>query len=185
MYEEETDLVILVEKTIRDAKRSPEKINHSMAGKSLAPKPARKQSRVCVEDFGFDESPVIKRSRSKSDPYTGSAYSRTNDPVQYSRSISNDTSVSSEDVREPQKLRTRKFSLLNGSNKVAPMDLKNVERPRSEMPPYIKNARKATGKRPQSDQSPRQPRKETVDLADTDAEMPESKPAWQISGVYV
>ena len=65
------------------------------------------------------------------------------------------------------------------------MDLKNVQRPQSEMPPYIKNARKAIGKRPQSDQSPRQPRKEKVDPADSDAEVPESKPAWQISGVYV
>ena len=73
MYEEETELVKLVEKTIRDAKRSPEKINRGMAGKSLGPKPARKQSRVHVEDFGFDKSPVIKRSRSKSDPYAGSA----------------------------------------------------------------------------------------------------------------
>ena len=182
MYEEETELVKLVEKTIRDEKRSPERINRNMAGKSLDPKPARKQSRVYVEDFGFDENPVIKRSRSKSDPYAGSIYPRTGSPVLYNRSVSNDATVSNEDMTEPQKARTRKLSLLNTNNKVAPMDVENVERPQSEVSPHVKTPKKLGGK---NDQSPRHLRKQTIDLGDSDADVPESKPAWQTSGVYV
>ena len=185
MYEEETELVKLVEKTIRDAKRSPERINRTMAGKSLEPKAARKQSKVYVEDFGFDENPVIKRSRSKSDPYAGNVYPRTDSPVLYNRSVSNDATVASEDRTESQKARTRKLSLLNTNNKVAPMDLENVERPQSEVSPHVKTPKKLGGKRPQSDQSPRHLKKQIIDLGDSDADVPESKPAWKTSGVFV
>lgn len=182
MYEEETELVKLVEKTLREAKKSPEKINHSMAGVSLGPKPVRKQSKVYVEDFGFDERPVVRRNRSKSDPYTGSFYPRTNSPLAYNRSVSNDLNLS---ASTDSSQRTRKFSLFNAqSNKVGPIDVtKNGDRPNSEGRPCVKDSRTI---RPQSDQSPRQPgTEEKVKETESETEAPELKAAWDNSGVYV
>ena len=180
MYEEETEYTKLVEKTIRDAMRSPERINHNMAAKS---RPPRKQRRVYLEDFGFDESPVVRRSRSKSDPYAGGTFPRTSSPPLYKRSFSNEASNSSEDLWKPPIGRTKKSSLLKTYNKVAPLDLENIERPQSEVSPSVKKSKKAAVKRPNSDQSPR---KEKVVKANSDTEeAPESKPAWQTDGVYV
>ena len=180
MYEEETEYTKLVEKTIRDAMRSPERINHNMGAKS---RPFRKQRRVYLEDFGFDESPVVRRTRSKSDPYAGGAFPRTSDPPLYKRSVSNEASVSSEDLRKPPLGRTKKISLLKTHNKVAPLDLKNVERPQSEVSPSARKSKKTVDKRPNSDQSPR---KEVAAKANSETEeVPESKTAWQTEGVYV
>ena len=135
MYEEETEYTKLVEKTIRDAMRSPERINRNMAARS---RPSRKQRRVYLEDFGFDESPVVKRNRSKSDPYAGGAFPRTNSPPLYKRSVSNEASISNEDLWKPPIGRTKKTSLLKTHNKVAPLDLKNIDRPQSEVSPSVK-----------------------------------------------
>ena len=177
MYEEETEYTKLVEKTIRDAMRSPERINHNMTAR---PRPPRKQRRVYLENFGFDESPVVRRSRSKSDPYAGETFPRTSRPPLYKRSFSNEASISSEDLWKPPIGRTKKISLLKTLNKVAPLDLENIERPQNEVSPSVK---KTVVKRPNSDQSPR---KEKVVKTNSDTEeAPESKPAWQTDGVYV
>ena len=173
MYDEETEYSKLVEKTVREAMRSPERINHDMIPRS---KVSKKQNRVYVEDFGFDESPVVKRNRSKSDPYAGGALSISDNPHFYKRSISNEATVSSEDLRKPTKSRTRKFSLINTHNKVGPMDSKNTGRPQSEVPPSVKT----DSKRPVSEQSPR---KEKTDSDKND--IPDSKTAWQTDGIYV
>ena len=148
---------------MRESKLIPDELNL----KAEVPTDSKDPCNESEDNPGEVPLVVVRRPRSKSDPYAGGVYERLNSPVAFNRSVSNDPTAGHESGTNVGFLRKR--------NKVGPMEVDLAERPASEVPPreavklqLCDDERRTGGKTGQEQE---------------DVETGESKSAWPTSDV--